>query len=253
VLVKSILAALAAVALVVAVAVVFKKYGRDDDEPDGATSSHVGAMLSALFLLVFAIALIVPWAAADEERKNTAAEAQALVEAYWDSGMLAEADRQAVRADIKAYLEHTVNEEFAKLNDGSGDIPPNSWQRLDQLRTRLANLKIEDDHVNDARDDAVERLREVYTARRQRAVDTGPILPGGVLFFTVLTGIIMIVFPYLVGARPKGMPLVALGIMAALLGVSIYLCFDINHVFTGPLAVKADAFSDALSEIARIP
>ncbi|MBO2448000.1 DUF4239 domain-containing protein [Actinomadura barringtoniae] len=252
-LIKSILAALVAVALVAAVAFVFKKYGKTDDEPDGATGSHVGAMLSALFLLVFAIALIVPWAAADEERKNTAAEAQALVEAYWDSGMLAQADKQAVRTEIKAYLEHTVNTEFPRLKDGGDPLTANTWQRLDQLRIRLANLKIDDDQVNAARDDAVERVREVYSARRQRAVDTGPILPGGVLFFTVLTGIIMIIFPFLVGARPKGMPLVALGIMAALLGISIFLCFDVNHVFTGPLAVKADAFSDALNEIARIP
>ncbi|MFD2352725.1 hypothetical protein ACFSTC_30725 [Nonomuraea ferruginea] len=40
-------------------------------------------MLSALFLLVFAIAVIVPWTTADAARQNTQVESRAVADAYW--------------------------------------------------------------------------------------------------------------------------------------------------------------------------
>ena len=57
--------------------------GSDDRDPGGPSGGHAGAMLSALFLLVFAIAIIVPWTTADTARQNTYAESQAAVETYW--------------------------------------------------------------------------------------------------------------------------------------------------------------------------
>lgn len=250
-LIKSILAALAAVALVVAVAVVFKKYGQDDAEPDGATASHTGAMISALFLLIFAIAVIVPWTVADEARKNTSAEAQALTETYWDAAGLPGPERQQVRDDIKGYINHVIDKEWPEMQ--KGHLSPAAWQRIEALRIKLAGFNFKDESASDVRDDALERIREVSGARRQRASDAESGLPDGVLFFTVVTGIVMILFPFLIGARPKGMPLVSLGIMAAMLGVSMYLVFDINHAFSGSLAVQPAAFQDALTEMARIP
>src|SRR5258708_25176758 len=78
-----ILAAGLAVLLVVLVARFTKKWTKEDGEPEGPTASHSGGILSALFLLVFAIAIIVPWTAADTARHNTYAEVQSLNEAYW--------------------------------------------------------------------------------------------------------------------------------------------------------------------------
>lgn len=250
-LIKSILAALAALALVALVAVVFKKYGQDDDEPDGATASHTGAIISSLFLLIFAIAVIVPWSVADEARKNTAAEAQALTETYWDSAGLPPIERQQVRDDIKGYLHVVIDREWKEMK--RGHLSQDAWHKIDVLRLRLAGFNFKAKDISDIRDDALERMREVSNARRQRATDVTSTLPVGVLLFTVLTGLVMIVFPFLVGARPKGMPLVSLFIMAAMLGVGIYLVFDINHAFKGALGVDPAAFKSALQEIARIP
>lgn len=117
-LVKSILAGAAAVALVALAAAAFKKYGKDEDDPDGATGAHAGAMISALFLLVFAIGVIVPWTVADEAAKNSAAEAQALVEAYWGSAALPAADRPPIRDEIKGYLDFVVGREWPHMADG---------------------------------------------------------------------------------------------------------------------------------------
>jgi hypothetical protein len=251
VLIWSILAALAAIALVGLAAFTLKRFGKDDDEPDGATASHAGAMLSALFLLVFAIAIIVPWTAADDARKNTYAEAQSLVEAYWAAKDLPAPDTQTVRTAVTDYLNFVVKTEWPYMGSHR-KLSAVGWTKLDTLRTKLDSLSLTSDDDKDARDAVLGDLRDTYAARRQRGFDADSTLPAGVLAFTVITGLVMIVFPFIAGARPRGMTLVPLVVMAAMLGVSVYLVFDINHVFSGALAVGPDAFSAALQEFARV-
>jgi hypothetical protein len=248
---ESVLAALAAVALVFVGAVAFKKYGKDDDEPDGATASHAGAMLSALFLLIFAIAIIVPWTAADDARKNTYAEAQSLTEAYWGAKDLPGPAAQQTRTAIADYMHYVVSTEWPYMARHSR-ITDAGWAKLDTLRNQLGALDLKTDDLKSARDDVVSNLKDVYADRRQRGFDAGSGLPTGVLLFTVLTGIVMILFPFLAGARPRGMTWVPLVVMSALLGISVYLVFDINHVFSGALSVGPEAFDTALQEFARI-
>ena len=82
-----ILAIGAAIAVVIIAAVLFRRLGRDveDRDPSGVTAGHAGSMLSALFLLAFAIAIVVPWTSAVAARQNTYTESQAIVDAYWSS------------------------------------------------------------------------------------------------------------------------------------------------------------------------
>jgi hypothetical protein len=77
--------------------------------------------------------------------------------------------------------------------------------------------------------------------------------PAGLLYMTVLAGLVVLVFPFLAGARPRPLTVVPLGVMAALLGVGIFLAFDISHVFTGALRVKPDAYAAAQQQFQQIP
>ncbi|MCW2914787.1 MAG: hypothetical protein JWN52_2855 [Actinomycetia bacterium] len=250
-LINSLLAALAAVALVVIAVFAFKKYGKHDDEPSGPTAGHAGAMLSSLFLLVFAIAVIVPWATADTARHDTYTEAQSLNEAYWAAGPLSVADRRMVRDGLTDYVRFVVGTEWSRMADGK--LSDAGWQKLDALRFALRDMQANDDNTKAARDDVRERIREVYAARRQRSIDAGASLPTGLLIFTAFTGLIMIIFPFMAGARPRGMAMVPLVVMAVLLCVCIYTVFNINHTFAGALAVGPDAFTSVLQGFARIP
>jgi hypothetical protein len=250
-LIQSLLAALTAVALVVIAVFAFKKYGKHDDEPGGTTVGHAGAMLSSLFLLVFAIAVIVPWATADTARHNTYTEAQSLNEAYWAADPLPVADRLMVRDGLTDYVRFVADKEWPQMADGKlSDV---GWQKLDTLRFALRNMQFKDDDSKAARDDVRERIREVYAARRQRTIDAEASLPTGLLIFTAFTGIIMIIFPFMAGARPRGWALVPLVAMAVLLCVGIYTVFGMNHAFAGALAVGPDAFTSVLQGFDRIP
>jgi hypothetical protein len=225
--------------------------GGRDDAPDGPTASHAGAMISALFLLVFAIAVIVPWTVADSARQNTYAEADALVEASWSAGGLPPADASATRKALRDYTQFVADQEWRTLK--RGDLDPRGWQRLNALRATLTRLRLDDEDQQSARDGVVSQLQTVYAARRQRAVDAGASLPIGVLALTVFTGVLVLVFPAVSGARPRGWIWGPYALLAVTLGVGVYLVFAINHTFSGPLGVGPAAFTSALQELGQIP
>lgn len=247
-----VLAALAVVALVAIADLVAVKLGRGkvDAAPDGLTGGHAVNIIRALFLMSFAIGLIVPWSTNDSARQNTYAEAQALVEAYWQANRLPAAEATTVHDDLRGYTTFVINDEWPVL--ASGELSQQGWTMLDGLRGNLMSLNYPEKSYADADTAVLAQISNVYAARRQRAVDAAASLPEAVGIFAILTGLLVVLFPFLVGVRPQGRALVPLIITAALIGAGLFLVVDNNHVFSGGIAVKPDAFQSALLEMQRI-
>jgi len=248
-----ILAVVAAVGVVVIAAFLFRKSGRgtDDGEPGGATAGHAGSMLSALFLLVFAIAIVVPWTTADSARQNAYTESRALVEAYWAASALPAPEGRDVQADLRGYTDYLVGSEWRLMKKGR--LGAEGDARLNALRTKVGALPATTDDQKDDRTAVLEQIQALSTARGQRGMDAGATPPVGLLYMAVLTGLVVMLFPFLAGARPRAMTLVPMCVMAAMLGAGIFLAFDIAHVFTGALRVKPDAYVAAQHQFQQIP
>lgn len=244
-------AACAVGVVLVASRLVRRTSGVDDPDPDGPTTAHTGAMLSALFLLAFAIAVIVPWTSADSARSNTYTESQAVSEAYWAASRLRPADARHVQQGLRAYVDLVRGPEWALMKDGR--LSPRGWTDLDRLRRDVIAIRPGDDEeIKDARGTVLQYLGEISSARRQRAMDADTTPPAGLLVFTLLTGVVVVLLPFLAGARPRGLTLVPLALMASLLAAGTYLTIDISHVFTGALAVGPDAFTSLHADLQRI-
>lgn len=225
--------------------------GTEDIEPSGPSAGHAGSMLSAMFLLVFAIAIVVPWTTADSARLNTYAESQAAVDTYWAAAGLPAAAADAVRSQVRAYLGFVADKEWPRLAEGRLD--PEGTNRVNALRTQVAALVLTDDDAKAARAAVLEQVQAMSAARRQRAADAATKPPPGILPLAVLTGVIVILFPFLAGARPRGWALVPLTLMSGMLGAGIFLAWHISHVFASGLSVGPEAFTAALLEIQQIP
>lgn len=248
-----VLAVVAAVGVVVLAATLFRRFGRGavDDDPGGATAGHAGSMLSALFLLVFAIAIVVPWTTADSARQNAYTESHALVEAYWAASALPPPEGREVQADLRDYTGLVVGDEWRLMKKGR--LTQEGDARLNALRNRVLSLPATTDDQKDDRTAVLEQIQALDAARGQRAMDAKERPPVGLLWMSVVTGLIVMIFPFLAGARPKGLTVVPLALMAALLGFGLYLAFDISHTFSGALRVKPDAYIAAQHQFQQIP
>jgi hypothetical protein len=247
------LAVAAAVGAVFAAAFLFRKsrHGADDRGPGGPTAGHAGSMLSSLFLLAFAIAVVVPWTAADSARQNTQTESQAIVDAYWAAAALPAPAGTQIQASLRDYVRFVVDNEWQLM--GKGRLSQEGWARLDTLRAQVTGLQVSGNAAETARSSLLDRIRDMSAARGQRAVDATTTPPKGLLALTIIAGVLVCAFPFLAGARPRGMALIPAAAMAAMVAVGVYLVFDISHVFNGALQVKPDAFTAAQQEFPRIP
>jgi hypothetical protein len=253
-MVLSSLAVLAAVGIVALAAFVFRKWdrGSDDKDNNGTIARHTGSMLSALFLMAFAIAVVVPWTTADAARDNTQAESQAVIGAYWSAAELPAPVGRQVQQGLRGYVGFVRDSEWDLMRRHER-LSPDGWARLDALRAQVVALRAADDRTEDARTTVLQDFQLISEARSRRALDARARPPVALLYLTALTGLTAVLFPYLIGARPRGMTFLPMGAMAALLGFAVYLSFDISHVFSGGLQVKPDAFTAAQQEFPRIP
>ncbi|MDP4506996.1 bestrophin-like domain [Nonomuraea turcica] len=246
------LSILAAVGVVMLTALVFRLFrrGGEDRDPGGPSAGHAGAMLSAMFLLVFAIAIIVPWTKADTARQNTHTESQAAIDAYWTAAGLPDDAARQVRTALREYVIFVVRDEWPLMAQGRMD--PVGAARMDELRGRVSDLEVSGEDEEEAKGNLLQHIGAISMARAQRSADAAAAPPDGLLFLTILTGVVVIVFPFLAGARPQGLTILPLVAMAALLGFGTYLTWDISRAFDGPLAVGPEAFQGALQEFARV-
>ncbi|MDH2424027.1 DUF4239 domain-containing protein [Sphaerisporangium sp. TRM90804] len=248
-----VLAVAAALGVVGAAAFLFRRYGRgsSDPVPDGPTAGHAGSMLSALFLLVFAIAIVVPWTTADAARLNTYTESHAAVETYWAAAGLPAPANAQVQGRVHDYVRFVVDKEWPLMAEGR--LSPEGEARLNALRTQVTSVVTSTDDARNAQADVLDQVQDMSSSRRQRAADARAAPPPGVLPLTIVTGLFVILFPFLAGARPRGWTLVPLSLMAGLLGMGVYLTWQISHVFASGLSVGPDAFTAALLEFQQIP
>ncbi|MER7545617.1 hypothetical protein [Actinomadura sp.] len=224
--------------------------GVDDPDPDGPTTAHSGAMLSALFLLAFAIAIVVPWTTIDAARSNTYAESHAISEAYWAASRLPPPDARHVQAGLTRYVALVRGPEWRLMEHGR--LSTRGRDELDGLRRDVIAVNAGTDELKDARTAVLDHLAEISAAREQRAMDARTTPPPGLLAVTVLTGLAVLLLPFTSGARPRGATLVPLSMMAALLAAGTYLTVDISHVFTGALAVRPDAYTSLQAQLQHI-
>ncbi|MEV0585589.1 hypothetical protein [Nonomuraea sp. NPDC050310] len=247
-----VIAAASAIAVVVISSLLIRRLraASDDGDPGGPTAGHSGSMISALFLIAFAIAIVVPWTTADAARLNTYAETQAIAEASWSAAALPDTTGAGIQAGLRDYTMFVRDAEWPLMAEGQ--LSPEGWSRLETLRRNATALEVEGDDAEEARTAVLQHISEISSARRQRAMDAAASPPSGLLVVTIMTGLAVVVLPLLSGARPRGMTLVPLGLMGALLGMGIFLTIDISRVFAGALAVGPDAFTSLLAELQRI-
>jgi hypothetical protein len=96
---------------------------------------------------------------------------------------------------------------------------------------------------------ATGQLGTLFSERDLRAASAIEKLPAGLIAGVIATSLVVAVFPFVCGisSAPRSIGLVAL--QAALVGIGIVVVFQLNHVYSGPLAVSPAPMQSVLAQI----
>jgi uncharacterized membrane protein YvlD (DUF360 family) len=217
---------------------------------DSDSMSFVGGVLSALFTVVLAFYVVFAWQNGDNVSSQSTAEADALVDTYWQTQVEPKADATRISGLVRRYTAEVADREWAMLDRGEAD--PAAAAILTDLRDAVSALPADTETLNSARDQSLQDLRTITTNHRQRtdAATDSDGFTRFLLISTILGALAMVVYPLLMGLSTRLANIVGLALLTVVLGAIVYVCLQLMYPLHGPFGVSPDAFHDALADMA---
>jgi hypothetical protein len=219
-------------------------------EPEDVTIGFLGPSLAALYLLVLAVALATEWQTIGDANQAAGNEATAVRELYWSTAGLPEASAAVLRKDTLSYAEAVVHHDWPQMRRSNVD---------DLTSTMLANMNSYVLHLDPSgaaapavQLDAITQIGSAESAREERISDAGVRLPTGLLAGVIATSIVVALFPFAGGLRTAGPGLILAAVQASLVAVGIVVVFQLNHPYSGPLAVGPDAMKTVIAQFTGV-
>jgi hypothetical protein len=205
------------------------------------------AVLGGFYGIVLAFVLVASWERFERARDNTEHEANALGDLYRQAGGLPGPVQQTLTADINAYLQSVIEDDWPAMADDR--ISP----QTQTLYFRVWRTVLDTQPAND-RDVAlfqcmVQTLDSFSEARRDRLLYMRNALPAVIWRFLLFFAVITIGFTYFFG-MPRLLPQVIItGALAATIACTLFIIWEMQTPFSGAVRVPDRAFRVVLGFI----
>jgi hypothetical protein len=219
--------------LAVIVATIIKDRG---GEPEDVTIGFLGPSLAALYLLVLAVALATEWQTIGGADSAVGAEAAAIRELYWSAEGFPAPQQAALQAEVRTYARTVVDHDWPQMVKGTLD--DQSERQLIAMNNLVLKLNPQDAAASNAQLTATTQLATLFSTHDQRATDAAARLPQGLIAGVIATSLVVAAFPFACGISATKRSVVLAAVQAAMVGVGIVVVFQLNHVYSGPLAVS---------------
>jgi hypothetical protein len=216
---------------------------------DGDSMSFVGGVVNALFTVVLAFYVVFAWQNGDNVSSQSSAEANALVDTYWQTTVEPAPDATVIRRLVKQYATDVVHREWPLLDSGRAD--PETAATLTELRHAVLTLPTDSEALNTARQTSLQDVSTITANHRQRvdAATNKDDFTWVLLVGTILGAVGMLVFPLLMGLSARPTNVAAMAILGVTLAVIVFVCVELLHPLHGFFGVDPTAYTDALDDM----
>ncbi|GAA5048880.1 bestrophin-like domain [Thermocatellispora tengchongensis] len=243
----TVLAVAAFGAMVIALTVLRRK-GRVDEERGSVALDFAANLALAVYLLVLAYAAVLCRDAVTAANADAAAEAESLTELYWSVAPIKGAE--PIQEKVRLYTDQSIKLDWPMMaRDRLSETPDLT---LEQMRADLLRLKPATDAEKDLRQDALAHAAEVSHARGIRADDAASRLEPIFMITMLISGVIVIALPWILGVRPTAASVLSDVVRVAIVVAGLLFIQLMSHPYSGLPAVEPTAFQAAQSQYDRI-
>lgn len=216
-------------------------------EPEDVTLGFLGPSLAALYLLVLALSVAAEWGTISDAHQGATTEASAMHQLYWSATGLPPGAEAVLQADIRGYASAVVNHDWPQMRRGTLD--GQTEEMLGAMKETVLKVNPPTAAASAAQTDALNQITTIAAVRAQREDDAGVRLPSGVLAGVIATSMVVALFPFAVGIRPVLPSIILASMQAALVVIGVVVVFQLNHAYSGPLAVQPDPMQNLVQQI----
>lgn len=216
-------------------------------EPEDVTLGFLGPSLAALYLLVLALAVAAEWGTISDAHQGATTETSALHQLYWSASGLPEGAANALREQVRAYASAVVDHDWPQMRNDTLD--GTTADMLGEMKATVLQVNPPDTAASAAQSDALSQITTLAATRAQREDDAITHLPSGMLAGVIATSAVVALFPFAVGIRPVLPSIILASMQVALVVIGVVVVFQLDHPYSGPLAVQPHAMQALVQQI----
>lgn len=226
---------------------VFVKQHRGE-EHNQAISDGFQAV-ATMYAIVAGLLVFGVYTTFESSSQDSATEASTLVLMYRSAQAFPQPERDQAQQAVVAYIHSVIDDEWPALADGAGS--PRTSEAMDHLFD-VYNPMTPNDRWTDQYNRSVNDLGDVVKLRNERIDHARASLPPIYWFLLFAGGFVTLLYVALSYVQRRGMHALAVGLMATMVGLVIFLLLEVNHPFRGEIAVTKENFQNALTSISQV-
>lgn len=216
-------------------------------EPEDVTIGFLGPSLAALYLLILAVSLASEWQTIGDAGQAATTEASAVRELYWSAAGLPPGQQSYLQEQVRAYATTVVRHDWPQMRRGTLD--DKTEQMLIKLNNYVLRLSPQNQAATNAQLQATSQLGTLFSVRDQRGNDAQQRLPTGLIVGVIATSVVVAAFPFACGISSAKSSVALAATQAAMIGIGVVVVFQLNHAYSGPLAVSPGAMQSVLQQL----
>jgi len=234
-------------AAVAAVLAWFSSKRKSESEPEHMTMSFLVPTISAMYLLVLALALANEWQTIGSAQNAVGNQAVAIRQLYLSASGLSAAQGDELQTQVRDYTTTVLQHDWPQMKAGAVD--DRSESMLTAMSTFVLKINPQSGAASNAQSYAVGQLSTLASTRAQLVGAAGSRLPIGVLVAVVILSLIMCLFPFAGGMRVAALPIAMAALQITLLVIAVIVMFQFDNPYTGPLATNSSPIAAVAAQI----
>jgi hypothetical protein len=203
----------------------------------------VFGVLTLIYSLLIAFVIVAVWENYEDLNRTIEREADNLNTVVTHSNMLPDSLRMPVVIAIKGYCRKVVDEEWESPED-KVRFRQSALVGLRQLLFKVEVNSKAQQHLFNLLD---ERLSDITNLRRERLSHTRSYVPHLVWTILIISSIMIITFSYFLHVESEQLKKIFLSFLWALIGMSLFLVYMLDHPFIGSSQVSKEPYEDIIA------
>ncbi|MCK2213608.1 DUF4239 domain-containing protein [Actinomadura sp. ATCC 31491] len=214
-------------------------------------SSMATGIVGTLFAVSIGLVVVAAWNQVNTAHQTAASEASNLTDVFWYSRSLPEPQRHALQTLATDYATTVIREEWPLMAEQQ-TLSQRAWRDVEQLRAYFQTIQPDTAGASARYGQAMGRVQAVLDARRARAQMAGSGVPPLLWAALAGCGLIVLLPAIACGSPVRKVHLTVAGVVGGLVGLVLFLVYQLDFPFSGGIAIAPDAFEQALSRFTSI-
>jgi hypothetical protein len=207
-------------------------------------------VVGTFYALLVGFVVVIIWTQFGDASNQATQEANALVSLYRNAAAFPEANRQQIRAQLRAYAQAVVNDEWPAM--ARGQSSQSAWDAVAGLWQVYLQVQPANERESAFYSESVSRLNDLAAFRRTRLLESGDAVPTVLWAVLLLGSAATIGLSYFMGLRHARSQLIMTALLAGTMATILFLIAVLDYPFSGDVAVGPDALQEALNIFTRV-